>query len=208
MVTVGTRRFNIEEWQLDYIKEHYQDKIADIAKATGIKHGQKVCEVIKHLDVKRVRYFKTYLPRTPEVDAELMNPYLSHVELGLKYGVTDSCVALRRKELGVGVRRKNYDTIPELAVEAILNELDLAYLTQKRLEKWSIDFYLGRKYCIDVHGEWAHSKSKVEERDVRKVQFMIDNNYKYLVIHEAELEDIEAVKNKIIDFVALGFPSQ
>lgn len=205
VVIVGKRKFTkYEQWQVDYIKKHYKEKLTDISEGCGVP-PQRVGEIISELGLKRERYWKIYLPKTKEVEEKLRNPYLSHIEIAKEYGVTDTCVARRRKALGVGVRRKNYDTLIEKDVANILDELDLVYENSKRIDKWSIDFYLGRKFCIDVHGTWAHSKPKVIDRDRRKVIFMKENGYKYLTIHEPELENLELVKEKIRQFT-LGFP--
>jgi len=151
---------------------------------------------------------RTKLPRTEEVDNELKNPYLSHAELGRKYNVSPNTIARRRKQLGVGVRLKNYNTIPELEVKDILDELDYAYIQQKRIGKWSIDFYMGQKTCIDVHGTWTHNKPVYKDRDKRKKEYLKEKGYDYLVIWEKELEDIENVKEKIKSFMVKGFPYQ
>lgn len=204
-VIIGGRRYGkVEQWQLDYIKEHYQEKYTDISEAINLA-PQRIGEIVKLLGLKRERHRKIYLPKTKEVEEKLRNPYLSHIEIAREYGVTDTCVYRRRKELGVGVRRKNYNTLIEQDVAKLLDELDLVYQNPKRIEKWSIDFYLGRKHCIDVHGTWAHSKEKVKDRDRRKTIYMKDNGYHYLVIHEVELEDLDKVKEKIKQFT-LGFP--
>lgn len=205
MIKVGNRTFQkIDKWQVDYIEEHYQEKVSDIADAIGIDY-RRVIEIIKLLGLKRERYYKIYLPKTKEVEDKLRNPFLSHIEIAREYGVTDTCVAKRRKELGIGVRRKNYDTLIEKEVSKILDKLDLVYSTQKRISKWSIDFYLGKKHCIDVHGTWAHNKPIVFERDNRKTEFFLENEFNYLVIHEEELPNLDNVEKKIKDFTQ-GFP--
>ncbi|EMI09267.1 MULTISPECIES: DUF559 domain-containing protein [Anoxybacillus] len=205
VVKVGNRTFrNIEQWQVDYIVQNSNKKLTEISRETRLD-PRRIGEIIKLLGIQRQRHWKVYLPKTEEVERELRNPYLSHVEIAKKYGVTDTCVAKRRKELGVKVRRKNFDTQIEQQVEQILEQLDLAYIKQKRIDKWSIDFYLGRKHCIDVHGEWAHSTKKVQDRDVRKREYLSKKGYRYLVIYEKELQNIEHVTEKIKQFT-LGFP--
>lgn len=164
-VRIGSRTFTkIDQWQVDYIVENSNRKLKEIGNEIGIDE-RRVGEIIKLLHIKRERHWKIYLPRTEEVEKELKNPYLTHVEIALKYGVTETCVAKRRKEINVKVRKKNYDTLIEQQVEKILLDLDFAFLKQKRIDRWSIDFYLGKKYCIDVHGEWAHLIKKVKMRD-------------------------------------------
>ncbi|RAN89239.1 topoisomerase I [Bacillus sp. SRB_28] len=204
-VTIGNRTYrNIEQWQVDFIVTHADRKLRDIGQEINLDE-RRVGEILKLLGIKRTRHRKIYLPKTAEVEQELKNPYLSHVEIAVKYGVSDTCVAKRRKELHVKVRKKNYDTLLEQQVEQMLLSLDLAFIKQKRIDKWSIDFYLGRKYCLDVHGKWAHSLKKIKERDKRKLLFMQESCYKYLVIHEEELANKEKVVQKIKEFT-LGFP--
>jgi very-short-patch-repair endonuclease len=82
---------------------------------------------------------------------------------------------------------------------------DLVYHKQKRISKWSIDFYLGCKFCIDVHGTWAHSKTLVIDRDQKKKLYLENEGFHYLVIQEEELSNIQNVKQKIEKFT-LGFP--
>lgn len=204
-VTIGNRTYrNIEQWQVDFIVKHADRKLKDIGKEINIDE-RRVGEILKLLGIKRTRHRKIYLPKTAEVEQELKNPYLSHVEIAIEYGVSDTCVTKRRKELNVKVRKKNYDTLLEQQVEQMLLSLDLAFIKQKRIDKWSIDFYLGRKYCLDVHGKWAHSLKKIKERDKRKLLFMEESCYKYLVIHEEELANKEKVLQKIKEFT-MGFP--
>ncbi|MCA0983255.1 endonuclease domain-containing protein [Halobacillus yeomjeoni] len=204
-VKIANRTFrNIEQWQVDYIKENYQLKLTEIASAIGVDY-RRVGEIINLLGLKRTRHWKLYLPKSSEVLEELKNPYLSHVEIAAKYGVTDACVARRRKQLGIQVRRKNYDTLIEQKVEKFLIEMDLAYLKQKRINKWSIDFYLGRKHCLDVHGSWSHSIPKVKDRDKRKQAYLKSHGYYYLVIHEEQLAQKDIVLQKIKEFTK-GFP--
>ncbi|KMM38640.1 topoisomerase I [Guptibacillus hwajinpoensis] len=204
-VKIGDRTFkNIEQWQVNFIKEHYQLKLTEIATAINIDY-RRVGEIINLLGLQRERHWKIYLPKTDEVLEELKNPYLSHVEIAEKYGVSDACVAKRRKELDVSVRKKNYDTLIEQQVEMILIELDLAYHKQKRIDKWSIDFYLGRKYCLDVNGSWSHSLPIVIDRDKRKTAFLNSQGYYYLAINEIELGNLDIVKEKIKEFT-MGFP--
>ncbi|PFX70630.1 topoisomerase I [Bacillus cereus] len=204
-VTIGNRTYrNIEQWQVDFIVKHADRKLKDIGKEINLDE-RRVGEILKLLGIKRTRHRKIYLPKTAEVEQELKNPYLPHVEIAIKYGVSDTCVAKRRKELNVKVRKKNYDTLLEQQVEQMLLSLDLAFIKQKRIDKWSIDFYLGRKYCLDVHGKWAHSLKKIKERDKRKLLFMEEGCYKYFVIHEEELANKEKVLQKIKEFT-MGFP--
>jgi very-short-patch-repair endonuclease len=127
-------------------------------------------------------------------------------DIGKEINLDERRVGEILKLLGIKRTRHRNIYLPKTAeVEQILLSLDLAFIKQKRIDKWSIDFYLGRKYCLDVHGKWAHSLPKIKERDKRKLLFMEESCYKYLVIHEEELANKEKVLQKIKEFT-MGFP--
>lgn len=133
-VKIGNRVFkNVDEWQVRYIKKYSDRKLKDIGKEINLDE-RRVGEIIKLLRIPRERHWKIYLPKTPEVEEELKNPY-----------------------------------------------------------------------CIDVHGEWAHSKEKILERDERKKSYFEMHSFNYLVIYEKELQHQERVIEKIKQFT-LGFP--
>lgn len=202
MVKINGVRFNKPtQEQVDWLKANYAMKLADLERHMGLS-DETITRMLKALGIERKRLWKVYLPFTPEVDAELRNPYLSHVKIASKYGVHESTVAARRRNMGIRVRRCVGSTRIEDRVEEMLKDLDLAYVPQKRVGRWSIDFYLGRGYCIDVHGTWAHQLPLVLERDVRKRRDLEAMGFKYLVLHEARLDDaVELIE----DFVS-GFP--
>lgn len=205
MVEVNGKKFNkINEEQVEWFKNNIHLKWVDLLKGVGISDdtGRRL---LKALGIKRERHWKRYLPNTPEAMEDLLNPYMSHVKIAEKYGVHETTVGHRRKELGVGVRR-NMETMNllEEKLAEILDELDYAYIPQKKINQWSIDFYMGQKTCIDVHGEWAHTRKGMPERDARKAKELEELGYHYLVIHETELEH---AKTKIETFMT-GFPHQ
>jgi very-short-patch-repair endonuclease len=200
-------RFNspkLTEESVEWLKNNYHLKITEIEEHMGIS-DETIYRLLNALGIKRERHYARLLPNTPEVLLKLANPYLSHVKIAEEYGVHETTVQHRRKAMGISVRRNVTNNRLEQYVQDILDELDLAYIPQKKLGGiWSIDFYLGRKYCIDVHGEEIHSKPEVQDRDKRKTKWLQENGYKYLVIHERELQNAKVL---IQDFT-LGFPPQ
>ncbi len=176
----------LQQWQIDYLKDHYQDKITDIEITLGIC-DETIYRLLKALNINRSRLWYRVLPDTPEVQNDLKNPYLSHVKIAKKYNTTPDVVAQRRKRKGLQVRRNVGRTLLEEEIVRILDKLDIVYHEQKRIGKWSCDFYLGNKIIIDIHGEWAHNKEIVIERDSRKKQELEELQYNYLVILEKDL---------------------
>lgn len=189
-----------EQWQIDYIKKHFNDKITDIEKAVGFSDW-KIDRLMKALDIKRTRHWHRVIPDTPEVLADLANPYLSHVKIADKYNCTPDAVAQQRKRRGLSVRRSVSRTRLEEKIAVILDELDIAYHEQKRIDKWSVDFYLGDKTIVDVHGEYIHSKDIAKERDKNKKSFLEKSGYLYIEILEKDIDNgrkilVENLKDK------------
>lgn len=197
---IRERKYNtIEE------TEEFMTDIKDTSK-TNVELAKKYNVSASAIGARRralgIMFSPLKLPRTSEVEEDLKNPYKSHVELARKYGVSEATIARRRNELGVKVRLKNFNTIPEIIVAEVLEELDYAYIQQKHIGKWSIDFYLGNKTCIDVHGEWTHSKPKVVERDKRKAEFLKSEGYRYLIIYEKDTRLKDTLKDIISKFMS------
>lgn len=202
-MNINGYEFNIKitEDQVEWLKQNYHLKIEELEKELHIC-DETIYRLLKALDIKRKRLRKISIPHNEEADQLLLNPYISHVKIAEKYGCTPEAVGKRRQELGVGVRRNLSMNRLEEKIKIILDKLDIAYIYEKRVSTFSIDFYLGFKYCIDVHGEWSHAKEKQIEIDKRKTFFLKENNYKYLVIQEKQIENSEEI---IKEFLS-GFP--
>lgn len=167
----------------------------------------------KELNLTRPRYVLNGHPRNIiEVDDEfikdLENPRFTSVDLARKYGVTDSCIQRHRKKR-VPWYKPMINTLDrlstaELKVKRMLDELDVAYLLEKRIGKYSVDFYLGRKCCIEVQGTYWHSISKKKKSDKRKRLFLAGLGYKVLYISEEELKMLPIVKIFIKQFVRVS----
>ena len=133
------------------------------------------------------------------------DPYLSHSALSMKYGIKASKIAYwRRKDFGknflqVNSLPNNYNTSYELKVKEILEELDIAYIQQKQIDKYKVDFYLGQKLCIECNGSFFHSIEKDNDRN----KYLIDNNYKILYLYDQDFIDYNTLKQKIINYAVL-----
>lgn len=190
------------EKDVEWFKKNYHLKVTEIQEHMKIS-DETIKKLLKALGIQRERHYARKLPNTPEAIADLMNPYLSHVKIADKYGVHETAVGHRRKALGVNVRRNMAPTRLEEAIKKVLEELDYAYIPQKMINQWSIDFYMGQKTCIDVHGEWAHTRKAIPERDKRKREELESMGYRYLVIYECELHHAKEMVEK---FMFSGFP--
>jgi len=201
-LTINGILFNkLEQWQVDYLRQNYNQKLTELEDKLGLC-DETIYRLLNALEIKRERKWKLSIPHNQEAEELMKNPYISHVKIADKYGCTPEAVAKRRQLLGVTVRRNMSTTRLEESIIKILEDLDLAYIYEKQIDKWSIDFYLGCKHCIDVHGTWSHEKDEIQERDKRKADWLVANGFKYLRIHE---HDIGQAKEKIKDFIS-GFP--
>jgi very-short-patch-repair endonuclease len=203
-LTINGMTFNkLQQWQVDFLKENYQKlKLSDLIKELRMC-DETIYRLLKALNLKRERMWYRKLPNTNEVKKDLENPYLSHVKIADKYSVTPDVVAQRRKRSGLSVRRNVGRTRLEEKIASVLDELDIVFHEQKRISKWSIDFYLGNKVCVDVHGEYIHSKPIAKDRDRRKTTWLQENGYKYIVIHE---DVIKSSKEILINELGEMFP--
>lgn len=62
----------------------------------------------------------------------------------------------------------------ELAVEAVLVEIGEAFIPQKKMARWSVDFYLpARKLVIECDGDYWHGKPHQIEKDRRKDGWLV-----------------------------------
>lgn len=200
-ITVNeVRIYGITQQDVDYIKAHYLKPAAEIADDIGINY-RRVSEVINALQLRK-RYTSTKIPRdrTEEYEKDLKDPCNTHAKLGYKWKVTPEAIAKARKSRGLGHWRTNSNTVLEIKVQETLDKLNVVYHTNKRIHLYTVDLYLGHNICIDVHGEWAHSKPYVVERDIRKTEWLSNNNYCYLTILEHQLKDTESLKNRLSNF--------
>ncbi len=184
------------------IRENLDLDYRELSKMTGIS-ADTISSYMRARGLgkrKESSYFKISLEDQEAYEKDLKDPRLSHTYIGEKWGVRLENVGAARKRRGLGVWRTNHTTMIERKVANILEQLDFAYMGQRRINQWSLDFYLGQKTCIDVHGTYWHSGPEKKKRDDRKAEDLAKLGYKYLVIHEVELEDLDKVKDRIRTF--------
>jgi hypothetical protein len=188
----------ITQEQIEFIQKNYNSmKLSELEDFLGFC-DETTYRLLKALNLKRQRMYNNKIPNTLEALELLKDPYISHVKLANLWGCTESAVGHKRKAMGVSVRRNVSMNLLEEKLKAILDDLDLAYIYEKRINQWSVDFYLGQKYCIDIHGAWSHSSLKQKERDKRKIYDLTSMGYHYCVIME---DDLDTAKETIINFI-------
>lgn len=144
------------------------------------------------------------MPETDEFKQDIGNPMLSNAVLARKYKVSDTTISSWRKRL-FGSFKTMVDTwrcksTAEMDLEEILEELDFAYIYQKEILGWKVDFYLGFKTVIEVQGShWHDEIEKVIEKDNRKFSELRKAGYTVIEIWDYDLKDKERVKEYIVE---------
>lgn len=151
--------------------------------------------------------YKTNKKDFPQVDGfieDLSNPMYSHSALARMYDCTELNIAKWRKEI-FGDFKTMVDTYrcmstPEIILRDILEELELSYLYEHKIDKYKVDFYLGFKLIIEVQGDYWHSLDKTKEQDNIKKLYLENLGYTVLYVYEKDLKN-KSKKNEIIDLI-------
>lgn len=144
------------------------------------------------------------VPDTPEFYEDLGNPRLSASDIATKYKVSDGCILQWRRKVYGEFKNQLHTTArltsADTKVKEVLDELDLAYFFNKGIGKWKVDFYLGQKGIIEVHGDYWHNLEETIKKDQRKARELAKKGYKMLFIWESELSNMKQVKERIQRF--------
>ena len=77
----------------------------------------------------------------------------------------------------------------------MLNELNVAFVQELRLGRYSIDFAIvDRKIAIEVDGEYWHRNT---QRDARKQDYIIANGWRLIRLPEIEVYNMDGNSLKI-----------
>lgn len=169
---------------------------------------------INELGIVRETNHKPYkLDMTDEeFISDLKNPKLTAPDIVEKYkdkyGIGESRIHQLRKKEGIKLQINTieHESSAEKYVKSVLSDLDVAYFKEKRIGRYSIDFYLGFRVCLEVQGTYWHKKFKRRISDTKKRKYLEELGYKVIYIKESELENS---KNKLYKSLKnLGFPIQ
>lgn len=203
----SNENFSINE--INYIKNNI-DKIPiyEISKNINRFNDEIIFIVNKYkLGTIPLSYEKIFnLPFGKVFEKDLCNPELTHTTVGRKYGISSTTIKkwrdIRYGDFKTRVNIWMNKTSIEIAIEKILDELDIVYQYQKEIYRYKFDYYLGRKCIIEMQGDYWHSIEKNIKSDANKKLFCDNNGYKVLYIWENELKDIKSVKTKVLNFIS------
>lgn len=197
--------------KIEWLKENYNLPYKELREYTGCC-DEVIRQELLRLGIKRTTKYRPFKVdmNDKEFISDLKNPRLTSVDIEEKYknkyGVGQSRIQQLRKKYGIKLQLdfKHRLSTPEKVVKQILEDLDLAYILEKQVGKYHIDFYLGKKTCIEVQGSYWHSLPKRKITDKRKREFLESKGYKIIYINEEEIEN--AKKDIINKLTKLGFP--
>jgi very-short-patch-repair endonuclease/AraC-like DNA-binding protein len=202
------RKQFVTDQQMLIIREMAENQLSikQIIEKTGLGK-ETIRKIMRSFDIP------TYHTRIKDLEdkeaffKDLGNPRYSAPDLRRKYGVSDGAIhKWRRKiygEFKLQLHTTEHLSDLEMQMVEILEELDLAYIPQKKIDKWTVDFYLGQKTILEVDG-YYHDKNKVQEKDSRKLKDLRSKGYQIITISYSEFENKEQIKLKIS--TSLGFP--
>lgn len=167
---------------------------------------------INELGLKRTTVYRPFKldMEDQEFLSDLDNPTLTASDIVEKYkdkyGVGESRIHQLRKQRKIKLQVNTIDrsSTAEIKVRSILEEIDVAYVQEKKIGKYSIDFYLGFKLCLEVQGRYWHSQSRRIESDHRKKQFLESKGYKVIYVWDDELHLAKGIITEALQ--NLGLP--
>lgn len=211
----GIKKVLKSKWtksKIEWLKSNYNKTYAELESHLCLD-GETIRMKLKELNLVRTSKYRPFKidPNDSTFWEAIDNPRLTApeiVEMFKHYEISCSTVHVyrRKREIKLQINTKASESSSERFVRDILERLDLAFIQEKKIEKYSVDFYLGCKACIEVQGHYWHSKPKRKLADERKLAILESLGYTVLYIWDNEFETAES---KILDYVkSLGFPIQ
>lgn len=201
--TLGISKVRKDVWTSDkiaWLKENYNLSYKNMVDFLQF-NKETIRLKINSLGLNRTtkhRPFKVNMA-DEEFLSDLDNPTLSAPDIVNKYkdkyGIGESTIHRLRKRRGIKLQLDwiNRESSSEAKVREILDRLDLAYIREKPIGKYHIDFYLGFHLCLEVQGRYWHSKFSRILRDIRKRKFLESKGYTVLYVWDDKLDEAENI---------------
>lgn len=183
--------------------------IRELSEGTPVTHlarkfkvsEETITKALGGLRLKRKEYYRpTKIENVEEFFKDLGNPRYSAPDLANKYKVSVSSVhAWRRKVYGkfnACLNTNKHLSSLELQMSKILDDLDIGYVPHKTIDKYNIDFYLGKKLCLEVDGQF-HELPKRKLQDMEKDTSLTNLGYKIIRVHYSEFENLDTLRSRI-----------
>lgn len=212
---LGIKKVIKSKWTSDmikWLKLNYNRPYSELESYLSLD-SETIRIKLRHLNITRTTKYKPFKIDPNDLDfwADIDSPKLTAPEIVdkyKKYNIGVSTIHSYRKKRGIKlqINTLSSESSAEREVRKILDSLDIAYIQEKRVDNYSIDFYLGFKGCIEVQGRYWHSKHDRVISDSNKLTKLTNMGYKVLYIWDDKLDTAE---NDILEFTKiLGFPIQ
>lgn len=197
------RPFLLSDEEKCFIDENYKTmQVTAIAR----KLKRKLDTVKRYMDSMNYESMDSRLEQelneNEKFKNDFHNPQLSGAYIARLYGFNDSyIISQRKKRIGNFKQMTNTflcKSVAEIDFEEILEELNMTFLYEYKINKWKVDYYLGFNVVVEIQGTYWHSLEKVKEKDKRKFEDLKNLNYIVIEIQEEELKNKDLVKEKIM----------
>ena len=199
--------------KLSWLKKNYNLPYKELIKHTGCC-AEVIRQSLIKLGVKRTTKYRPFKLDMGDKEflGDLENPTLCAPDIvekyKEKYGIGESRVHQLRKQrkIKLQIDTLKRPSLLELRVRGVLEKLDVAFIPEKLVGKYHIDFYLGFKICLEVQSTYWHNKPNRVETDKRKKAYLEKMGYKVIYVWEDEISDAENYLRTTLQ--KLGLPIQ
>lgn len=212
--SIGVQKATKSKWtpeKIEWLKENYNLPYKELESYLSLD-GETIRIKLKQLNITRTTKYRPFKldMNDKKFLSDLDNPRLSAPDIVEKYkdkyGIGESRIHQLRKEREIKLQINTLERVSstEKEVMKILDDLDVVYQREKRVGKYSLDFYLGFKVCIEAQGGYWHNKPERKESDARKKAYLESQGYTIIYVWENAID-----KNHIVtELKRLGFPIQ
>lgn len=212
--SIGITKVLKTKWspeKIEWLKENYNLTYKEMESHLELD-SETIRMKLKELNLQRTTKYRPFKIDMNDLEfiSDLDNPRLTAPDIVEKYkdkyGIGESRIHQLRKERGIKLQINTLERISstEKEVMEILDSIDVIYLREKRIGKYSVDFYLGFKICIEAQGGYWHNKPCRKETDARKKEHLESLGYKIIYVWENAV-DKEYI---VTELKKLGLPIQ
>ena len=203
-------KYSIYGKDLEWLKTNYNKPYKELTEYLGVDE-ETIRATLNRIGITRTTKYRPFKidPNDNDFWNDIDNPRLTAPAIVRKYegiyDISESTVWLyrRKRQIKPQINWIESESEAEREVRLILDDLDVAYIQEKKFGKYHIDFYLGFRACIEVQGAYWHNRKTRKVQDSNKCRFMTSIGYKILYIDEKDTNKEE----KILKFLQeLGFP--
>lgn len=221
----GVKRYNLEKRNVKlynkksgltyndrkYIIANYNNKTVKELASYVKNHERTIVEFLKSQNLNIIRDNPRSKYEIMMNNKNFIKDYndllLSDAYVARKYKMDHKTIS-RWRSNDFGEYRKRINTFlrkttPECIFEEIMHELELPFFYQWKICNWNVDYYFGKKICVEINGDYWHQNTDyVIEKDKRKKDDLIKKGYTLIEFSESDLNNKEYIKNIMLKYIA------